>query len=237
MRRAVVIEHVAFENLGTFRTALVEAGFTIEILQAGVADLRALDPVEPDLLIVLGGPIGVYENDDYPFLIDEIDVLAKRLASKRPTVGICLGAQLMAAALGAQVSPGTRGKEIGWAPIFPAEGAKHQVILDALFSPELRVLHWHGDTFQLPPYAAHLAGSARYANQAFSIGDFGLALQFHAEVRADTLEPWYIGHAVELARAQISIPQLRADGQRYARALEHAAHSVWRAWLDLIYRS
>jgi GMP synthase (glutamine-hydrolysing) len=101
MRRAVVIEHVAFENLGTFRTALAEAGFTIEILQAGVADLRALDPVEPDLLIVLGGPIGVYENDDYPFLIDEIDVLAKRLASKRPTVGICLGAQLMAAALGA----------------------------------------------------------------------------------------------------------------------------------------
>ncbi|HEY4365738.1 MAG TPA: glutamine amidotransferase [Steroidobacteraceae bacterium] len=235
MRQALVIQHVAFEDLGTLQSALLEAGFTIETLQAGIDDICALDALSADLLIVLGAPVGVYETADYPFLADEIRLLTQRLAAQRPTLGICLGAQLMAAALGAPVAPGKQGKEIGWAPVFPALPTPHSPepsVLDQLFAADLRVLHWHGDTFELPPGAVHLASSARYANQAFSIGTHALALQFHPEIKLGSLERWYIGHASELAQTGVSVSQLRKDGLAYAPALQRAARFVWDSFLQ-----
>src|ERR1043165_4383966 len=101
-RRAVAIRHVHFEDLGVFHATLEEAGYEVVILDAGVDDLN-LDPIGPDLLIVLGGPIGAYEENLYPFLKDELRSLERRLAAGEPTLGICLGAQLMAKALGAKV--------------------------------------------------------------------------------------------------------------------------------------
>jgi len=231
MRRAVVIQHLAFEDLGTLEPALRAAGFTIETLQAGVADLSRLSQHVPDLLIVLGGPIGVYEQVSYPFLADEIALLSARLKLRRPTLGICLGAQLMAAALGASVFPGEQGKEIGWSPLVPATPVLAETTLAPLFDPGIHVLHWHGDTFSLPGQATHLAGSAQYPNQAFSVDHFGLALQFHPEVQTAQLERWYIGHALELARAGISVPVLREQAHRYGPALERAAAALWQSWL------
>src|SRR5690242_20401711 len=116
MRSATVIQHVAFEDLGTLEPALQAAGFTLQRLQAGVDDL-CIDPVACDLLIVLGGPVGVYERQAYPWIEDELALLRARLTAGAATLGICLGAQLMAAALGAEVYAGRHGKEIGWSPL------------------------------------------------------------------------------------------------------------------------
>ena len=113
MKRCVAIQHVAFENLGVFVQPLEEAGFAISYVQAGVVPMVPELWKDADLAVVLGGPIGVYQDDLYPFLADEKALVASRLASGRPLLGICLGAQLMASALDANVYPGTA-KEIGW---------------------------------------------------------------------------------------------------------------------------
>jgi GMP synthase (glutamine-hydrolysing) len=183
-------------------------------------------------LIVLGGPIGVYEQEAYPFLADEVALLARRLARGLPTLGICLGAQLMAAALGAEVMPGTAGKEIGWGPLTAAPVVNNP--LAPLFEPGVEVLHWHGDTFPLPRQATLLASTSRYSHQAFTVGNHALALQFHAEVRAVQLERWYIGHAAELSAARIGIAALRQQAGRSGAVLESSAATLWRSWLRAI---
>ena len=232
MPKAVAITHVPFEDLGSLAGVLAERNFSVHIVDACTADLRSLDPLAADLLVVLGGPIGVYETDLYPFLVAERELIRRRLQARLPTLGICLGAQLMAAALGAAVYAGNNGKEIGWAPLLAgADAAAVPAVLE-LLAPGVQVLHWHGDTFDLPAGAAHLAATARYANQAFAVGRHALGLQFHPEVQAAALERWYVGHACELSAARIDIPQLRAEAERHAPALQEAARRCWRRWLD-----
>ncbi len=187
-----------------------------------------------DLLIVLGGPIGVYDDQDYPFLKDEIACIRERLAARKPILGICLGAQLIAAALGARVYPGQQGAEIGWSPLQAAPSSNLPAWFAPLLEPGVSVFHWHGDTFDLPPNALHLAKSELYENQAFAIGNFALGLQFHPEVSADGLESWYVGHASELHHAGISAASLRHAAQEHTGALEEAAERFWKLWLDSV---
>lgn len=231
MRKALALVHVAFEDLGSLGTELTNAGYAIDIVDACTADLGAIDPLKPDLLVVLGGPIGVYEHESYPFLSTEIDLIRTRLNEARPTIGICLGAQLIAAASAASVYPGAHGKEIGWGPIRLGADAAHHPAFAALLTPGLSVLHWHGDTFDLPANAHHLAATDAYRNQAFAIGRHTLGLQFHSEVTAQGLERWYVGHANELAHAGINVSQLRAESQVLAPKLELAAQRFWQSWL------
>lgn len=225
-RTAVVVQHLAFEDLGSFEPVLEAEGLKITCLQAGVDDLPArID--EADLLVVLGGPIGVYETDVYPFIETELAALRQRLARRRPTLGICLGAQLMAQALGGRVYPGGR-KEIGWSELQLSEAGAASPLKALTGVP---VLHWHGDTFDLPAGAVHLAASARYPNQAFAAGAHALALQFHPEADARRFERWLIGHAAELSAAGIDIPALRQEAARLAPALARAGGDMLRAWL------
>lgn len=231
MKTALVITHVSFEDLGSLDGVLRQAGFHIDYRDATTTDFDTLDPHAPDLLVVLGGPIGVYEQASYPFLTAEIALLRQRLARQQPTLGICLGAQLMAAALGAKVYPGPSGKEIGWMPVFAPDGAGTDNPLQPLFQPGLQVLHWHGDTFDLPAGARLLASSALYPHQAFAVGQHALALQFHPEVQAQALQRWYVGHACELAQAGISVAALREQSAHYAPLLEKQAALMWRQWL------
>ena len=231
MKTARVIRHVPFEDLGNLAPRLAAAGFVVEYREAGLDDLSSLDAVAPDLLIVLGGPIGVYEDRAYPFLTDEIRLLERRLAAGRPTLGLCLGAQLMASALGARVYPGERGKEIGWSPLLAGRDFNAHPHLSPLLADGVEVLHWHGDTFELPAGAAHLAASSLYPHQAFAWGPAALALQCHPEVTAPGLERWYIGHACELASAGLDPARLRAEGRIKAPRLGAAADRFWHAWL------
>ena len=231
MRTALAIRHIAFEDLGTLAMALEYYDIAITYVDAGVDDLTRIDPLGPDVLISLGGPIGAYDEHDYPFLTDELHLIEKRLGSDRPTLGICLGAQLIARALGARVYPGPQ-PELGWAPLI-LSAAGHASPLSALAEEQTPVLHWHGDTFDLPPGAVHLAATSMYANQAFTWGQRTLALQCHPEVTATDLERWWIGHVDTIRRhVGISLPQLRRDTQRYALPLAQHAMRCWQAWLD-----
>lgn len=231
MRKALVLFHVAFEDAGSLGPALEAAGFAIDQVEASTADLAALDPLAPDLLVVMGGPLGAYEGATYPCIDAGIALLRRRLAAGLPTLGICLGAQLMAAALGARVHPG-HGKEIGWSVLAAGDDAAAHPAFAELLLPPVPVLHWHGDTFELPPGAQHLASTPAYRNQAFALGPKVLGLQFHPEVQAGALERWYVGHACELAGAGIDVNALREAGRGHAPALEAAAGRFWRRWLD-----
>jgi GMP synthase (glutamine-hydrolysing) len=228
-RSAIALRHVAFEDLGLFAAVLEAANWDLSYYEASTADLSDPAVEAADLLIVLGGPIGVYEVDAYPFLAQEIALLERRLAKDRPTLGICLGAQLMARALGSRVFPGPV-KEIGWGRVELSQNGQASC-LAALAENEARVLHWHGDTFDLPDGALRLASNALYENQAFAYGRRSLALQFHLEADPVGLEQWYVGHAVELAAADISVALLRASTAAVADAVRRQAGTVFSHWL------
>lgn len=208
------IQHLAFEDLGYLEDVFYTLGFRVRYFEAGVDNLTQALEYE-GLTLILGGPIGVYETADYPFLVDEIKLLKQRLLDKKPTIGICLGAQLIAHALGAKVYAGQH-KEIGWSRLQLTNLPNHP--LGALENTP--VLHWHGDTFDLPKDAQLLASSELYPHQAFQYGHNVFGLQFHIEVAGDYLEKWLIGHTCELRHANIDIPTLRADNQKYTQALE-----------------
>lgn len=235
MKTAIVIRHIAFEDLGTLAAPLGERGYDIRYVEAGQDDIERIHSARPDLLVVLGGPMGVYESERYPFVRAELRVLEARLAADLPTLGICLGAQLIAHALGSEVFAGPH-KEIGWHPVqlTPAGAASALAPLEG----GAPVFHWHGDTFTLPLGAERLAATELYENQAFSFGRACLGLQFHPEVTAQGLEHWYVGHADELAQvtatAGLSVETLRRDAAAFAGALEARAARLWTHWLAAV---
>lgn len=220
------IQHLAFEDLGSFEDIFYQHGFRVRYFEAGVDDLRpALE--HSGLTVILGGPISAFERDRFPFLGQEVDLLKQRLANNLPTLGICLGAQLIAKALGANVYPGHT-KEIGWGQL-----TLHPVINNILAPLEnIKVLHWHGDAFDVPENAELLASSDNYPHQAFQLGNNILALQFHAEVTEEDLEKWLIGHCIELDQAKIDINQLREENHKYAAQLEQSARLIVEAYLQ-----
>ena len=228
MPDCVAIRHVAFEDLGLLATLLAERGFSVRYLDAGVEDIDASALIAPDLVVVLGGPIGVYEEDLYPFLRAEIAAIRARLDAAKPTLGICLGAQLMAKALGARVAPGPQ-KEIGWAPLVLTEAGRACGLGAFGTTP---VLHWHGDNLELPANAVRLASTPACPSQAFSVGRSLLGLQFHIEVDPARIEQWLIGHTVELGKAGIDPRDLRRQAATLGRATAEKGRAALAAWLD-----
>jgi GMP synthase (glutamine-hydrolysing) len=228
MRNALVIRHVAFEDLGTLAPALGRHGYRIRYLEPGA--LGGAAGLQAALLVILGGPIGACDDARYPWLAEEAALLKRRIDGGRPTLGICLGAQLIARALGAKVYA-AESPEIGYAPIELTPAGRASA-LRHLGSPATPVLHWHGDTFDLPERAVLLASTAVCANQAFSIDDRVLGLQFHPEFEAASLERWLIGHTVELGLAGVAPGSLRDQARRLGPALERQAARLWTEWLE-----
>ncbi len=228
-RTVYAIRHVPFEDLGTLEPVFVEHDFEVRYLEAGIDDLQQLEPKLSDVVVFLGGPIGAYQEDAYPFLAQERALAERCLERDQAVVGICLGAQIMARALGAKVYPGER-PEIGWAPITLSEEGRHSWL--APLEETEAVFHWHGDTFDLPAGARHLASTEICRNQAFSWGSHALALQFHPEVISRDLERWYIGHSHELnATEGVTVHGLRRDAERYGAHLQQTAGQCWHSWL------
>jgi GMP synthase (glutamine-hydrolysing) len=230
-KTCLVIEHLAVEHAGTFRPVLEANDYSVcSIPAAGIESFRG--PAErSDLLVVMGGPIGVYDAPDYPFLTEEISIIRSRLEAKRPVLGVCLGAQLMASALGAKVFPGANGVELGWAPVqLTSEGREHPIAEVAV--GDLPVLHWHGDTFEMPAGTTLLASTSNYTHQAFSVDNYGLALQFHVEIDAAELEQWFVAFAGDIRRVgEDTLAKLRRDTSRYALALAERNTRFVSRWL------
>lgn len=172
-------QHVPFEGLGVIETWLTARGCTPNVTRFHAGDSLP-DPDSIDWLIVMGGPMGVYDQDRYPWLKEEIAWIRDAIASGKTVFGVCLGAQLIAAALGAKVYPNGQ-KEIGWFPVRLTEEGRQSLLLKG-FPQELPAFHWHGDTFDLPAGGVRLMTSVACANQAFSHGNRVVGLQFHLEV-------------------------------------------------------
>ncbi|WP_208281223.1 glutamine amidotransferase [Massilia oculi] len=227
-KSAVVIRHIHFEDLGTLEPVLQARGYRVRYVDPAQGELATLDALAPDLLVVLGGPIGAFDDAIYPFLVDELALVRQRLAAQRPLLGICLGAQLIARALGAKVGP-MGVKEIGFGPLDLTDAGQASALAGLGSAP---VLHWHGDQFDIPPGALRLAATSTCPNQAFAVGASVLGLQFHLEADAGKIERWLVGHACELAQAGIDPRQLRERARLAAAPLAAAAASVMHAWLD-----
>jgi GMP synthase (glutamine-hydrolysing) len=233
MATALALRHVPFEDLGLLGPLLKERGFDIVYWDVPVAGVDGLDPAAPDLMVVLGGPIGVYEQETYPFLADGIRVIERRLAVDAPTLGICLGAQLMAAALGTRVAP-MEVKEIGWYPLTLTDAGRRSCLapVDGTLT---HVLHWHGDTFDIPVGATHLASSDICPHQAFSWRGKALALQFHAEAVGQALESWFVGHAAEIAATPgVTVAKLREDTARWSATMTRQGRHFFSDWLSQV---
>jgi GMP synthase (glutamine-hydrolysing) len=226
MRTVVAVRHIAFEDLGLLGRLLAARGWTISYQDAWALDVQTAKAA--DLLVLLGGPIGANETGQYPFLTTEIELARQRIVAERPLLGICLGAQIMARAIGGTIRPGAR-KEIGWAEV-EVTPAGHETPLRHLAG--VPVLHWHGEVCELPTSVRPLARTDVCSAQAFAPTDKSLALQFHVEAGADGLEPWLVGHAQEIAAVPgVAVESLRTATRRHGPALAEAGGRMLDAWL------
>ncbi|MCB4770429.1 glutamine amidotransferase [Ancylobacter sp. Lp-2] len=229
-RSAVALRHVAFEDLGRLAGLLDARGWQVSYSEATTEHLAHYSVREADLVVVLGGPIHLCDAHAYPFLAREMRLIERRLELGLPTLGIGLGARLMARVLGAAVHRAD-GIGIGWGDIsLTAEGLRSP--LAALSQPGETVLHWRRERFDLPSGARRLAFSGRDDNEAFSYGPAALALQFHIEADGRALEEWYVGHAAELRGQGIDVARLRRQGRLHTSRQRQTAAAVFDGWLD-----
>ena len=174
--KAHYFKHVPFEDLGSIRSWLMKDSYTITCTPFfESADLPVLQEI--DLLIVMGGPMSVNDEKIHPWLVPEKKFIRQMIMSGKPVLGICLGAQLIASAMGAKVYPNSM-KEIGWLPVYGIPSDDSSVFC---FPQSLEAFHWHGETFDLPVGATHIAKSDGCKNQAFQLGRSVIGLQFHLE--------------------------------------------------------
>lgn len=228
-KSALIIRHVPHEGVAGFRTPIEAAGYHVDRIDVADPAFSSLDLREPDLLIMMGGPMGVYEQDRHPWIACQLRRLAARLDADRPTLGVCFGAQMIAAAMGAEVFAGPV-KEVGFHPV-----TIHSPALDGPLRhlADVPLLHWHGDTFTLPPGAELLASSHVYEHQAFRRGASVLALQFHAEMGLDPrfdawMEQWPEA-VVEAGGDEVS---LRAAHDLHGPNAVAAGQAMIAEWLD-----
>jgi GMP synthase-like glutamine amidotransferase len=197
-----VFQHVPYEGIGNIESWLSGRGSAISYTAFYNDDENPVEN-EVDFLVIMGGPMSVNDEDEHPWLVKEKQFIRDFIATGKPVLGICLGSQLIASALGARVYPNYE-KEIGW---YEVEGLKppgHQVFF---FPESFLAFHWHGDTFDLPLGAIQLARSEACENQAFQIGRSVIGLQFHLETTESLLQQMVFHSRNELAPSKFVQPE------------------------------
>jgi GMP synthase-like glutamine amidotransferase len=230
MSEYLILQHEPIEGPGTIAEEIRLAGHAVRTIRL---DLKEKVPTDPALfagLVVMGGTMGVYDQGKFPILKDEIALLGKAVKAEKPVLGICLGAQLLAASLGAEVKAGE--KEIGWFPVHKMPDACKDPVLRRL--PEnFPALMWHGDHFPLPAGAVHLLSTQKCACAGFRFGKKAYGLVPHLEMTAAMVDEMVSASRRELAAAQVEPAQILEDSSEYAEPAEELARTMWKAWLGL----
>lgn len=228
MPTALVIQHEDYEALAGFEKPLRDRGYQIDTINVQDSLFDTVCFLDPELLVIMGGPMGVYETDAHPWMNHEIIRVAERIMADRPTLGVCLGSQVMAAAMGAPVYKGGH-NEVGFSPIKLTEAGKTSPLAAV---GDVPVLHWHGDTFDLPAGVTLLASTGLYPNQAFSRGANILALQFHPEMGEDpSFETWCDHGDPFIAKAGTDVTTLLDEHERLGPAAVAAGRALLDSWL------
>lgn len=235
MPKLLIFQHVAHELLGTLDPLLRDHGFRNRYVNFG------REPeAQPSLdgyhgIVVLGGPMNVDEVDDYPHIATEVRLLKDAVQREMPILGICLGAQLLAKALGAEVRPNGE-KEIGWYDVAPTSAGREDPLF-AHFEQSEKIFQWHGDTFDIPDGAVHLASASACANQAFRYGSNAYGFQFHLEVDPPMIERWLgvPGHQAEIAREEgrISPNRILEETTTHAERLRELSDNTFSRFIEL----
>lgn len=226
---ALVLQHDSTIHLGNLEPVLIARGYDIQVLDARTTDFANLPlPSATDLVVVLGNDSGVYEKDVLPYIAAEEAWIASRLGAQQPTLGVCFGAQIMASALGERVYKGDS-TQIGFREVVPTEAGSNSPVRHFTGVP---VMEWHGDTFDLPAGATRLAGSSDYANEAFALGSWGLAVQFHPETTEEMHERWLADGRESVVRLGIDPEVLVAERNAHTADMLVASQAMLNDFLD-----
>jgi GMP synthase (glutamine-hydrolysing) len=232
MAKVWVLQHHPVENLGTIAEALEGAALAWQYVRC-----FAGQPVPSEMrgaggLIMMGGPMGVYDTAQYPFLADEMRLIESALKENKPILGVCLGSQLLASALGVRVSKGAR-KEIGWFSVRLTSPAKEDRLLRGV-AESFTAFHWHGDVFELPRGAVALASSELTPVQAFRHGEKAYGFLFHLETTEAAVRAMVREFADEAKEAGADGPAIVAEAGRHLDALAALADTVFSRWASPI---
>lgn len=236
MANCLVVQHLEAEGPYEIRAALGAAGVAVATCRVYAGDPVPTDTRGLDALVVMGGPMSAVSDDRFPSREAELALLGGALAAGLPVLGVCLGAQLLAAAAGAKVYGGPAGAEIGWGPVRLSRAAANDPLLSGCPS-QLTVLHWHGDTFDLPPDAVLLASSPRYENQAFRVGERAWGLQFHLEVDEAAVANFVAIFGPDALAAGIDPANISARAPEALASLAAVRESVLGRFADVVGRS
>ncbi len=234
MSKLLVFRHVAYEILGTLDPLLRNAGFRIKYVNFERHPDARPNIDNYDGLIVLGGPMNADQTDQYPNLITEIEIIRQAIEEQKPVLGICLGSQLLAKALGAKVKKNKK-PEIGWYDVSPTSDGKKDDLLSHFEGTE-KIFQWHGDTFELPRDSVHLATSELCKNQAFKYGDNAYGFQFHLEVDTKLIERWLKVPAnkkdIENTNGEITSDNILEQTPKHIRRLIDLSNAVFGQFFD-----
>ncbi len=232
--KILVFQHVPYEPLGTLDPLLKAAGFRIRYVNFGrePESRPRLDAYEA--LIVLGGPMNSDQIDSYPNLLTEVEIIHEAVARNKSVLGICLGAQLLAKALGGSVARNPT-REIGWCDVEMTDAGRNDPVLET-FAPTQRVFQWHEDGINMPPSAVHLASSDASHVQAFRYGDHAYGFQFHLEVDRSLIERWLTVPAnqptLKDEAGRIDPADIRLQTEGEIAALESLSRDTFSRWID-----
>ncbi len=234
---ACVLQHIRCEPPGLFTGMLADRGFGVETIELDEGD-RLPDWREVDLVLAMGGPMGAYDETAHPWLVTEKEWIAAAVRAGTPYLGVCLGAQLLAASLGAEVCTGGT-PEVGVLPVEVTGPGRPDPVFGVL-GGRFPALQWHGDTFAIPSGAAHLGRSAAYPNQAFRFGEAAYAVQFHVEVTDAMLAEWRLVPAYQKSAEAVlgtgGFQHLAAAFAAARDSMARTAGGMFTAWLDLAAR-
>ena len=235
MNRALVLQHIQCEPPGMFSGMLTDRGITVETIELDEGG-ELPDWREVDLVVAMGGPMSVHDEAEHPWLAGEKRWIAAAVRAGVPYFGVCLGAQLLAASLGAPVYTGEI-PEVGVLPVAVAAAADGDPVLGVL-GDEFPALQWHGDTFAIPAGAVHLARSTAYPGQAFRFGAAAYGVQFHVEVTDAMLAEWAqvpaYQRSAEAVLGEDGFQQLAAAFSAARDPMARSASDLFHAWLDQV---